>query len=77
MRGHTVEEAQHQWCPMIRLHNPSAGAVASGYNWVHVESETAAAMDWRDTACKASLCMAWRWTDDTKQHGYCGLSGQL
>ncbi|WP_285905862.1 hypothetical protein [Pseudodesulfovibrio pelocollis] len=24
--------------------------------------------------CQGTMCMMWRWTDDSKQLGYCGLA---
>ncbi|BCS88626.1 hypothetical protein [Pseudodesulfovibrio sediminis] len=25
--------------------------------------------------CQVSMCMMWRWTDEAKELGYCGLAG--
>ncbi len=25
--------------------------------------------------CQVTQCMMWRWADDTKEKGYCGLAG--
>ncbi|MBF0096271.1 MAG: hypothetical protein HQM04_06600 [Magnetococcales bacterium] len=27
--------------------------------------------------CIAHGCMAWRWSDEHKKHGYCGLAGTM
>jgi hypothetical protein len=24
--------------------------------------------------CQGTMCMMWRWADDARQHGYCGLA---
>ena len=26
--------------------------------------------------CQVTMCMMWRWADDAKENGYCGLAGQ-
>nr|WP_321259595.1 hypothetical protein [uncultured Pseudodesulfovibrio sp.] len=25
--------------------------------------------------CQVTMCMMWRWADETKEKGYCGLAG--
>ena len=25
--------------------------------------------------CQVAMCMMWRWTDESKEKGYCGLAG--
>lgn len=25
--------------------------------------------------CQGAMCMMWRWADDSKEEGYCGLAG--
>jgi len=25
--------------------------------------------------CQVTMCMMWRWADDAKENGYCGLAG--
>lgn len=27
--------------------------------------------------CQGSMCMMWRWVDDLKEAGYCGLAGAV
>ena len=27
--------------------------------------------------CQTTMCMMWRWADDAKEQGYCGLAGTV
>lgn len=68
----TEEEARTRWCPMYRVVvDPSSQSLYG--NMLNPGAMT----------CAASLCMAWRWFDessvdgvrDNQQRGHCGLAG--
>lgn len=66
----TPSEAHSKVCPVmtpgfsVNLSN-SAGGSYSGMANPNVQP-----------MCRGEQCMAWRWGDDMKSRGYCGMAGQ-
>lgn len=87
----TEEEARKKWCPHARVvdpfilndyeladpDEPPPLRVTPGYNRYHCDGDTAdETVTDGSVRCVGSLCMAWRWWMEEKEHGYCGLAGK-
>ena len=72
------QEAKTKWCPYTRVYDPKDEAKPVGFNWMRWDPSNGemSREDWQVTACKGSVCMAWRWADpDKSDRGFCGLAG--
>ena len=59
------DEAKEKWCPFSRVWSYEGGS----FNRDLDGSEAVA-------NCIGSRCMAWRWEDNRRERGFCGMAGK-